>query len=65
MELPERSHMIPARGAVSWRHVTQNQFDGVPKQLRSQMKAYLFRRKETLHQIEQRDLEQLKPSGQP
>jgi hypothetical protein len=59
------SHMIPARGAVSWRQVAQNQLYGVPKQLGAQMKAYLFRRKETLHQIEQRDLEQLKRSGQP
>jgi len=59
------SHMIPARGMVSWRQVAQNQFSEVPKQLGTQLKLYLFRRKETLHQIEQRDLEQLRRSEQP
>jgi hypothetical protein len=59
------SHMIPARGAVSWSQVAQNQFYNVPKELGAQMKSYLFRRKETLHEIEQRDIEQLKQSAQP
>jgi hypothetical protein len=52
------SHLIPARGPVSFRQVARNQFDAVPRQLSSQLRSYLFRRKETLHQIEQRDLEQ-------
>jgi hypothetical protein len=53
------SHLIPARGAVSWRQVAYNQFHVVPRQLVSQLHAYLFRRKDTLHQIEQWDIEQL------
>ena len=52
------SHLIPARGPVSWRQVAHNQIHAVPPQLSSQLRSYLFRRKETLHQIEQRDLEQ-------
>lgn len=59
------AHMIPARGAVSWRQVAQNQFCQVPKELGTELKSYLFRRKETLHRIEQRDLEQLRRSEQP
>ena len=52
------SHLIPARGPVSWRQVARNQIHAVPRQLSSQLRSYLFRRKETLHQIEERDLEQ-------
>jgi len=52
------SHLIPARGPVSWRQVARNQIYAVPRQLSSQLRSYLFRRKETLHQIEERDLEQ-------
>jgi hypothetical protein len=50
--------LIPARGPVSWRQVARNQIYAVPRQLSSQLRSYLFRRKETLHQIEERDLEQ-------
>jgi hypothetical protein len=53
------AHLIPARGPVSWRQVAHNQFNVVPGQLVSQLHAYLFRRKATLHQIEQRDIEEL------
>lgn len=59
------AHLIPARGAVSWSVVAKNQFCAVPRQIGTQVKAYLFRRKETLHQIEQRDLEQLRQADQP
>jgi len=52
------SRLIPARGPVSWRQVARNQIYAVPRQLSSQLRSYLFRRKETLHQIEERDLEQ-------
>jgi hypothetical protein len=52
------SHLITARGPVSWRQVARNQVYVVPRQLSSELRSYLFRRKETLHQIEERDLEQ-------
>jgi hypothetical protein len=54
------AHLIPARGPVSWSAVAQNQFNVVPKQIVAQLRAYLFRRKDALHQFEQRDIEQLK-----
>lgn len=53
------AHLIPARGEVSWKQVTYNQFHAVPRQIASQLGSYLFRRKESLRQIEQRDIEQL------
>jgi hypothetical protein len=58
------AHLIPTRGPVSWSVVTQNQFHEVPKQSVVQLRAYLFRRKDALLQIEQRDIEQLKRSLQ-
>ncbi len=57
-------HLIPARGPVSWSVVAQNQIHDVPKQIIAQLRSYLFRRKDALHQIEQRDIEQLKHSMQ-
>ena len=53
------AHLIPARGPISWHQVAHNQFLVVPKQMASQLQSYLFRRKDTLRQIEQRDIEQL------
>src|SRR6266446_1953235 len=58
-------HLIPARGPVSWSVVAQNQIHGVPKQIIAQLRSYRFRRKDALHQIEQRDMEQLKHPAQP
>jgi hypothetical protein len=58
------AHLIPTRGPVSWSVVTQNQFHELPKQIVAQLRAYLFRRKDALHQIEQRDIEQLRRSPQ-
>jgi len=59
------AHLIPARGPVSWSAVAQNQFHAVPRQIVAQLRSYLFRRKDALHQIEQRDIEQLKHAAQP
>lgn len=60
------SRMIPARGPVSWKEVAHNQFNVVPRQIGSQFQSYLFRRKDTLRQIEQRDVKQLQlPPGSP
>ena len=59
------AHLIPARGAVSWREVTHNQFHAVPREIVSELESYLFRRKDTLHEIERRDLEQLNREAHP
>jgi hypothetical protein len=59
------THMIPARGAVSWNEVAHNQFQAVPREIVSQLHSYLFRRKDALHQIEQRDIEQQNHAARP
>jgi hypothetical protein len=59
------THLIPARGEVSWKAVAYNQFNVVPRQIASQLESYLFRRKESLHRIEQRDIEQLNRQNAP
>src|SRR5882672_8112535 len=53
------SHLIPARGAVSWGAVAYNQVFVVPSQISGQLHDYFFRRKEMMRQIEQRDVQQL------
>ncbi|HLZ50797.1 MAG TPA: glycosyltransferase family 39 protein [Candidatus Acidoferrum sp.] len=59
------SHLIPARGPISFPQMIRNQFFVVPKQITKQFEMYLFRRKSLMQQIEQRDLEQLKKNPPP
>jgi hypothetical protein len=57
------THLIPARGAISFREAAHNQVFVVPRQLTSQVRAYIFRRSDLMRQIEQKDEEQLKESN--
>jgi hypothetical protein len=59
------SHLIPARGPVSFSEIVQNQFLVVPRQISAELQSYLFRRKALMQQIEQRDVEQLKQNPPP
>lgn len=59
------THLIPARGPISFPQMIRNQFLVVPRQITAQFESYLFRRKALMHQIEQRDLEQLKTNPPP
>jgi hypothetical protein len=54
------SHLIPARGAVSFSKVASNQFRVVPVQIVGQLRDYFFRRNQMMRNIEQRDMQQLK-----
>ena len=54
------THLIPARGPVSFRDVTYNQFFVVPHQLGTSLSRFFFKRKALMQQIEDRDLH---PSG--
>jgi hypothetical protein len=54
------SHLIPARGPISFPQMIRNQFLVVPRQITAQLEKYLFRRKAMMQQIEQRDLDQMK-----
>jgi hypothetical protein len=64
------THLIPARGPVSWRQVAYNQVAVVPEQSMRTVKAYLTRRGRLMEHLEQQDLQQLKeqntkPSNPP
>ena len=53
------SHLIPARGPVSFSEIVHNQFFVVPRQLSTDLQRYIFKRKAFMQQIEDRDLQQL------
>jgi hypothetical protein len=54
------THLVPARGPISFRQVEYNQFFVVPGELTSHLRSYFFRRSDLMRQIERRDEEQLK-----
>jgi len=53
------THLLPARGPISFRQATHNQFYVVPGQLTSHLRWYFFRRSDLMRQIEHQDIEQL------
>jgi hypothetical protein len=59
------THMIPARGPISFREAALNQVFVVPSRLASNLNAYLFRRGALMQQIEQKDMEDLNKSADP
>jgi hypothetical protein len=59
------AQLVPARGPISFREATHNQFFVVPVQISSQVRSYLFRRSDMMRQIEERDLKQLKRIPEP
>jgi hypothetical protein len=54
------THLIPARGSISWREVGHNQVAVVPVRVGRTLKAYFMGRKELMGHIEEADVEQLK-----
>ena len=58
------THLIPARGPISWHDAAYNQVAVVPAQAARTLESYLTARKQMMGRIEQQDLERLK-SGQP
>jgi hypothetical protein len=54
------THMVPARGPISWREMVHNQFAEVPWQMTHSLQAYFTHRDEMMWQIEQGDIEQQK-----
>jgi len=59
------SHLIPARGPVSFSQMIHNQFFVVPRQLAADLQRYLFERKALMQQFEDRDLKQLEKNPSP
>jgi len=57
------THLIPARGPISWRAAAYNQVAVVPVRAASTIKAYLTHRKQLMNVIEETDVKQLKSDG--
>jgi hypothetical protein len=52
-------HLIPVRGPISWHAMVYNQLCVVPVKLWDTADAFMFHRKRLLHQIEQKDKNEL------
>ncbi len=59
------THLIPARGPVSFSEIVHNQFFVVPRQLSADLHSYFFRRKALMQQIENGDVQQIEKSPSP
>jgi hypothetical protein len=54
------THMVPARGRISWSEMAENQFVAVPSKLTRSVSRYFLNRKDMMQNIEQEDIEQQK-----
>lgn len=54
------THLLPARGPISWRQASYNQVAVVPVRVGQTVKSYLTGRKEWMEHIEEEDVKQLK-----
>jgi hypothetical protein len=54
------THLIPARGPISWRDAAYNQFAVVPAEASQSLKTYLTHRSQMMNRIEQEDVRQLR-----
>jgi hypothetical protein len=52
------THMVPARGEISWREMVNNQFVAVPLRLEHSVGTYFLHRKDMMQRIEEEDVEQ-------
>jgi hypothetical protein len=52
------THLVPARGPISWKQMAYNQAVVVPKRAVTEVKAYLENRRGMMKQIEVEDIEQ-------
>ena len=59
------SHLVPARGPISFPQMVHNQLFVVPRQLAADLRSYLFKRKALMQRIEDRDLQQQRDKNSP
>ncbi len=52
------THMVPARGPISWKQMVRNQFTEVPRRATSELTAYFENRNALMQHIEQEDIKQ-------
>ena len=53
-------HLVPVRGEISFREMIHNQVFVVPREFAGHLRGYLFKRKDEMRNIEERDIEQMK-----
>jgi hypothetical protein len=54
------THMVPARGEISWSAMARNQFVDVPLRMAHSLETYFLHRGEMMQHIEQEDIDQQK-----
>jgi hypothetical protein len=59
------THMVPARGEISWGAMVRDQFAEVPQRITQSLESYFLRRGELMRKIEQEDIEQQKNALRP
>jgi hypothetical protein len=59
------THLVPARGPIAWNEMIHNQFSVVPREISAKVQNYLFHRSNLMHQIEDRDIEQMETQPTP
>lgn len=57
------THMIPARGKISWPEMLHNQFAVVPLRMEHSLETYFLHRRDMMQHIEQEDIEQQQTQG--
>jgi len=59
------THLVPARGPISWSEMIHNQFFVVPREISAKAQNYFLNRANLMRQIEDRDIEQLQKTTTP
>jgi hypothetical protein len=59
------SHLVPARGPISFPEMIHNQFFVVPGQVTGKLETYLFKRRKLMQQIEEGDIQQMNHQPAP
>jgi hypothetical protein len=59
------THLVPARGEISWSEMAHNQAVVVPVRMTHSLKTYFLHRKDMMQHIEQEDIEQQKNQRMP
>ena len=54
------THLVPARGEISWPEMVHNQFAVVPVRIEHSLETYFLHRRDMMQHIEQEDIEQQK-----
>jgi hypothetical protein len=57
------THLVPARGPISWRDMVHNQFTVVPVALVDKVERYVLHRHALMNDIEKSDVKQLEKTG--